>query len=216
MLYALALKMNKQPLKAYELDQEMVTLHPEVIRLQINLAAMDMTIQKYDEAAAILEALQQKEPANLAEQDKGSLLYMLGTCYLYQGHQDQAIAALEKARSIMPYPVYLSVLGEAYLKNGNLESAGAVLDKALAKNPRIPAVLYYRGICHEKTGNAEMAQKDFQDAYTYGKQRLDDNGSNYYLMFLACQKLSKDEEGKTYKAEAETLLFTYEAPWKQK
>ena len=216
-MYALALKMNQQPLKAYELDKEMVALHPDVPQLQISLATLDMTIQKYDEAIAILEPLLQKAPANLAAQDKSVLLFMLGTCYLYKGNHTKAIETLENAQSIMPnMAMDLTVLGEAYLKNGDLEKAGETLDQALAINPRIPPALYYKGVYYEKTGDPGRAQKNFQEAYTYGKQRLQDNGEDYYLMFLVCQRLSKTDEGKNYKTEAKKLLFSYEAPWKQK
>lgn len=216
-MYALGLKMNKQPLKAYELDKELVALHPDVPQLQISLAALDITIQKYDEAIAILEALQQKAPANLEAQDKSVLFLMQGTCYLYKGYHSKAIETLENAESIMPgMAMDLTVLGEAYLKNGDLEKAGTALDKALAINSTIPSALYYRGVCFEKAGNSDAAQKDFQDAYTYGKQRLQDNGEDYYLMFLTSQKLAKNDEGNSYKAEAGKLSFTFEAPWKQK
>jgi tetratricopeptide (TPR) repeat protein len=212
-LYALALKMNRQPLKAYELDKEMIATHPDVPQLQISLAALDITIQKYDEAIAILEALQQKAPANLAPQDKSALSLMQGTCYLYQGNHAKAIEALENSQSITPnMAVDLTVLGEAYLKNGDLEKAGATLDKALAVNPQIPSALYYKAVCDEKAGNTNAAQKHFQDAYLYGKQRLRDNGEDYYLMYLTSQKLAKNDEAITYKAEAGKLLFTYEAP----
>ena len=97
-----------------------------------------------------------------------------------------------------------------------IEKAGVALDKALAINPQIPSALYYKGIYFEKIGNPEMAQKSFQDGYTNGKRYLQDNGEDYYLMFLISQKISKSEEGKNYKAEAERLFFSYEAPWKQK
>jgi len=217
LMYALALKMNKQPLKAYELDKEMVALHPSVPQLQIQLATIDMTIQKYDEAITILEALMQKAPANLAAQDKSVLLFMLGTCYLYKGNYAKAIETLESGLSLMPgMAMDLTVLGEAYLKNGDLKKAGVALDKALAINPQIPSALYYKGIYFEKIGNPEMAQKSFQDGYTNGKRYLQDNGEDYYLIFLISQKISKSEEGKNYKAEAERLFFSYEAPWKQK
>jgi Tfp pilus assembly protein PilF len=108
------------------------------------------------------------------------------------------------------------VLGEAYLKTGETEKAGIALDKALAINPNYPKALYYKGIYFEKTGNSEEAQKSFQDGYTNGKRYLTNNGEDYYLMFLICQKISKSDEGKNYKAEAKKLLFTYDAPWKQK
>ena len=217
LLYGLTLKMNVQPLKAYEVDKEMAAAHPDVPQLQVNLATMEMTIQKYNEAAAILENVRQKAPDNLVAGDKSALLLMLGTCYLYQGQHAKAIEALENAESVMPgMAADLTVLGQAYLKNGDLTKANATLTKALSVNPTIPAALYYQGICREKNEDPIGAQKDFEDAYTYGKQRLDDNGENHYLMYLICQKLGKDEEAKKFKADAAKLLVTYEAPWKQK
>jgi tetratricopeptide (TPR) repeat protein len=216
-LYALALKINKQPLKAYELNKEMVALHPDVAQLQIQLATLEMTIQEYDEAIAILEALQKKAPTNLPAQDKSVLLFMLGTCYLYTGNHAKAIDTLENALVYTPkMATALAVLGETYLKTGEMEKAVAALDKALAINSSYPEALYFKGICLEKTGNPEMAQKSFQNGYTNGKRYLRDNGEDYYLMFLISQKLSKNDESENYKTEAGRLLFSHEAPWKQK
>jgi tetratricopeptide (TPR) repeat protein len=142
---------------------------------------------------------------------------MLGTCYLYKGNYAKAIETLERGLSLMPgMAMDLTVLGEAYLKNGDLKKAAVALDKALAINPQIPSALYYKGVYFEKMGNPEMAQKSFQDGYTSGKRYLQDNGEDFYLMFLISKKISKSEEGKNYKAEAERLFFSYEAPWKQK
>lgn len=217
LLYALTLKMSRQPLKAYEVDKEMAAAHPDNPQIQVNLAALEMTIQKYDEAVAILEDLKQNEPADLAPGDRSALLLMLGTCYLYQGHHAKAIEALEKAESILPnMAVDLTVLGQAYLKNGDFTKADATLTRALSINPKIPPALYYQGICREKSGDTAGAQIDFQDAYQYGKPRLDDNGENHYLMYLICQKLGKDDEASVHKADAAKLSVTYEAPWKQK
>lgn len=68
-MYALALKMDKQPLKAYELDKEILKLHPGVPQLQMSMAAMDMTIQKYDEASSIIRDIQREARGKLAEAD---------------------------------------------------------------------------------------------------------------------------------------------------
>ena len=214
-LYALALKMNKQPMKAYELDKEMVAAHPRTPQLEIQLAVLDLTIQKYDEAMTILSSLEQNAPANLPSKDRSALLLMLGTCHLYKGNHQRAIETLERSLSITPnMATDLMVLGEACLKCGDLEKANRHLDAALSINPKIPSALYYRGICFGKAGNHERAQKAFEDAYKYGKQRLNDNGEDYYLMFLISQKLNKGAEAEGYRAEAKKLGFTYEAPWK--
>jgi tetratricopeptide (TPR) repeat protein len=217
MLYVLALKVNKQPLKAYEQAKAMAALRPDVPQLQIQLATLEVTIQKYDEAISILEALQKKAPANLAGQDKSALLFMLGTCYLYSGDHAKAIDTLENALVYTPKMApALAILGEAYLKNGETERAAGALDKALAINPRYPEALYYKGIYFEKVGKPEMAKESFQDGYANGKKYLGDNGGDYYLMFLLSQKVSESGDGNDYKSEAARLLFSHEAPWKQK
>jgi len=216
LMYALLLKMNKQPMKAYELNKEMVALHPEVPQLKIGLATMEMTIQKYDDAIAILDELQRIAPPNLAPDDKSVLLFMEGNCYLYKGDRAKAIQMLEQSVAISPrLAAVYSPLGEAYLKDGDLDNANKNLDKALAANPRFASALFYKGICAEKAGDNEQARKDFSDAYKYGKLRLADNGEDYYFMFLVSRMLDKSDEARNYKAEAEKLLFSYEAPWKK-
>jgi len=159
--------------------------------------------------------------------------FALATCYTSQekkeacveemsiaytnSNKDSGIGTMYAFALIMPkMAMDLTVLGEAYLKNGDLDKAGKALDEALAINPKIPSALYYKAVYCEKTGNAALAAKDFQDAYTYEKQRLEDNGEDYYLMFLICQKLDRNDEAETYKAEAAKLLFTFDAPWRQK
>lgn len=216
LMYALLLKANKQPMKAYELNKEMVALHPEVPQLKISLATVEMTIQKYDEAIAILDELQEIAPPNLPPDDKSMLLFMEGNCYLYKGDRAKAVRMLEQSIAISPkLSAAYSPLGEAYLKDGDLKNANKNLDKALAANPRFASALFYKGICAEKAGDNDQARKDFSDAYKYGKLRLGDNGEDYYFMFLVSRKLDKPDEAQSYRAEAEKLLFSYEAPWKK-
>ncbi len=218
LMYALVLKIDKQPEQAYKVDKELSLLHPDVLQVQSALVSLDLTIQKYDEASTMLDALLQL-PANQPAMNQGLLLFMKGTCYLYQGDRTKAIETLEKAHSLAPSLVVIYMpLSEAYLKNGDLTNAEVTLDKIMTANPTIPSVLYDKGIYYEKTGKADLAMKSFQDAYTNGKQRLQigsDNGGDLYLMYLVCKKLSKPDEAASYKSEAEKLLYTYEAPWKQ-
>jgi len=140
---------------------------------------------------------------------------MLGTCQLYKGNHTKAIKSLERSLSIDPrMTTDLMLLGEAYLKSGDLVKANTNLDQALARSPKITSALFYKGICAEKANDTATARKCFENAYTYQKLRLADNGEDYYLMFQICQKLSKDKEAESNKSEAAKLLFTYEAPWK--
>jgi len=216
LMYGLVLKMNKESLKAYKLDKEIAAARPEIPQLQVSLATLEMTIQKYDEATAILESLQNKAPPNLTPADKGILLMMLGTCYLHKGDHAEAIKTLEDANSLTPNAAVLLVtMGEAYLKAGQLEKGREFLDKALAINPRIPSALFYKGICFESSGSPNLAKGCYQNSYTFGKERLGDNGEDYYLMAQVCRKLSKEVEAEHYSRQAAELLYTSEAPWKQ-
>ncbi len=216
-MYVLALKMDKQPLKAYELGKEILKLHPGVPQFQISLATLDITIQKYDEARHLITEIQREGRGHLRAADKSVFFFMLGTCCLYQGEHTNAIRFLEQSQSIMPnMALNLTALGEAYLKNGNLHRAKAACDKALAINPRLSADLYDEGIIYERTGKPQKARKDFLQAYACGKQALHDDGEDYYLMYRICRKLSRANEAKRYKTEAKQLLFTYGAPWKKK
>ena len=218
--YVVALKMNKQPLKALGLLKELAGEYPNIAPVQYQLAQMDIIVQKYDDAIAIMEPILQKSPPILSDQDQSFYLYFLGKCYLYKGERDKAIDSLKHAVALTPLlDVAFCVLGEAYLKNDDPGEAGPALDQALALNPRSPAALYYKGIVLEKSGKADLAHASYQSAYANLKSQLDANGENgedYYLMFLICQKLSRSDEAAKNKAEAATLLYTFEAPWKQK
>lgn len=215
-MYSFALKINKQPLKAYLLNKEMVKLHPETPQLHLLLATIEITIQKYDEATKILEALLRKAPADVTAQDRSTLLYSAGICYLFAGKHEKAIETLENALASTPkMGSAFALMGEAHLKLGHLENASAYLDKALAINPAYPKALYYKGLCFEKTGHPEKARMIFEEAFTSGKNYLGDNGEDYYLMYLVSQKVSKQEEGDNYRKQAAQLMFLNEAPWKQ-
>lgn len=216
MMYALALKMSKQPLKAYELDKDIADQNPNIPQLQFTAATIGITIQKYAEALPALERIEKQILRNMDPKDKSVVLLTLGTCYLYTTNHAQAILTLERALKYTPkMGTAFAVLGETYLKSGSPEKAHDCFEKALAIYPRYPVVLYYKGILLEKQGNPEKAEKCFQLAYEEGKTRLQDNGEDYFLMFLICEKLSKHDEAKTYKADAQRLLFSHEAPWKK-
>lgn len=215
--YALALKMNKQVAKAFEIQRQLASAQPNSPGIQCGLATLEMTIQKYDDAIAVLETLLGKAPPNLAPADKSLLHAMLGACYHFKGQPSKSIPLLEESLTENPKLIIaLAALGEAYLKSNNIEKAGPILDQALAVNSNYAKALYYKGCFLEKMGDAKAAHDAYQDTYTKGKAYLSDNGEDYYLMYLVCQKLSKADEAQKYKTEAADLLFTYEAPWSQK
>jgi tetratricopeptide (TPR) repeat protein len=216
-LYSLALKMDKQPANAIKVAKTIAKLHPDNAALQVQVATLEMTVQQYSDALAILEDLQAKAPENLDPKQRSVLLFMLGDCYFYSGNYAKATEVLNEAISLTPRMVTANALvGEVYLKIGNIDLASTNLDEALAANPRYPSALFYKGICLEKSGKADLAQEYYLKAYQNQKPRLDDNGEDYFLMSLICQKIGKPDEASQNKDQAAKLLYTYEAPWKVK
>jgi Flp pilus assembly protein TadD len=213
-MYVVALQMNKEPLKALEVDKQVTAMLPDSYVLKCGLAALEIAIQEYTEATTLIEAVLRKDAVELVPQDKCLLLSMIGTCLLYAGKHADAVAKLQEA--VTGYPglgTAQATLGEAYLKSGRVEKARAALDKALALNPNYPKALYYMGVALELSGDFRKAQETFQSAYKCGRGNLANSGDDYYLLYQICEKLGKKEEGEKYKEEAAKLLFTYEAPW---
>ena len=218
--YIDALVTNKQPLKAVETSKELLAMYPSDFALQQETAALEVFIQKYDDASAILEPLAQIPPWSLPDGDNETVLLNLGVCYLYEGHYSQAVDTFESLNKRYPPSVaVLTYLGETYIKSNNFEKGVSCIDQALSIAPDCPPTLFYKGVCLEKSGDLKAAQKSFEKAYALLKEFTDKNchaGGSYYLLFQISQKLSKNDEASKYKAEAAQLLFTYEAPWKQK
>lgn len=216
-LYVLALKMDKQPDRAIKVAKTVANLHPDNAALQVQVATLEMTVQRYGEALVILEDLEAKAPENLDPREKSVLLFMLGNCYFYSGNYAKATEVLNNAISLTPRMATANaVIGEIYVKTGNIDLASTNLDKALAVNPRYPGALFYKGICLEKSGKAELAQDYYLKAYQNQIRYLQDNGEDYFLMSLICQKIGKGDEAKRNRDEAAKLLYTYEAPWQVK
>jgi tetratricopeptide (TPR) repeat protein len=219
-LYAIELKTNKQPAKAYQVQTAMLAARPKDSRLQMGEVALAMQIQKYAEAAAILEPLVKTPSAGTTRSQFSLLVYMLGSCYLYEGKYDKAISAFQVSLKALPVMAgSYDGLGETYLKTGDNEKAAEAFDKALSLTPNVAPTIYYRGVVFEKTGDSVSAQQNFNQAYTLLKDHLaknSENGEDHYLMYLICQKLAKQDEADANKAEAAMLLYTYEAPWKAK
>ena len=212
--YIVALKNNKQLLQADSTAKQLGAAHPDAPQLQIMIATLDQTIQKYDEAVNILRPLMTKMSPDSSPQDKGALLFLLGNCYLHQGKTAEAVKALEGADVLYPHAAtILCGLAEATLKNGEVAKARDCLDQALAINPRIPAALFYKGILLERAGAPDKARQYFQACYTVGNQSLPDNGEDYFRMSQVCAKLNKLNESRWYQAEAAKLLYNADAPW---
>jgi tetratricopeptide (TPR) repeat protein len=212
--YCVALKNNKQLLQADNVAKQLAAAHPDSPQIQILLATLDQTIQKYDEAINVLRPLMTKMGADSSPQDKGALLFLLGNCYLHLGKTVEAVKALEAANVLYPHAAaILCGLAEATLKNGEVAKARDYLDQAMAINPRIPAALYYKGILLERAGAPDKARQYFQACYQAGKESLPDNGEDYFRMAQVCAKLNRSDESHRYQAEAAKLLYTADAPW---
>jgi len=214
MTYCVALKNNKQLFPADEVAKQLAAAHPDSPQIQILVATLDQTIQKYDDAVAVLRPLMIKMGPGSSAQDQGALLFLLGNCYLHLGKTAEAVKALEAANVVYPHAAaILCGLGEATLKNGETAKARDFLDQALAINPWIPAALYYKGILLERSGAPDKARQYFQACYQASKPSLPDNGEDYFRMAQVCAKLNKLDESHRYQTEAAKLWYTADAPW---
>lgn len=214
MTYVVALKADRQLLKARDTARQLSQAHPKAPQFQITLATLDIAIQQYHDAITVLDPLFAHAPPDLAKQDRGVMYYLLGTCYLHLGKRTNALATLKKADELFPHAAtILCALAEATLKNGDAADARDYLDQTLAINPRMPGALFLRGIMMERAGAPDKARRYFEACYKLGKVQLPDNGEDYYRMAMVCAKLNKTEESRHYQAEAAQMLYTTDAPW---
>jgi tetratricopeptide (TPR) repeat protein len=214
MTYVIALKSDKKLLQAQQVAAQISAANPDVPQFQILLATLDQTIQKYDESAAIINSLLAKAPANLAPQDKGSLMFLLGVSYLHQGKTSDAVKTLEAANGLNPHAaMILCSLAEAAVKNGEVAKARDSLDESMTINPKIPAALYYKGVLLERAGAPAKARQYFQACYDQSKLLSLENGEDYFRLSLVCARLNKPDEARKYQTQAAQLFYTADAPW---
>jgi tetratricopeptide (TPR) repeat protein len=199
LMYGLALKMNKQPLKACKLGEDMIAAHPDIPQLRMFFATVSVSVQKYDEALTSLRWISDHMPPSVPDKDKMTVFLLMGICYNYKGDHTNAVQKLQKAVLCLPNAVVpLNALGEA-----------------LKINPKFPPSLFYKGVCLERRGDVAGAETYFRDSLTHGKERLEigsDNGEDYYLVGLACDKLGMKDDAKAFRQKARELNFTFEAP----
>jgi len=103
---------------------------------------------------------------------------------------DEAQKDLEKLGSIDPIYLYLS--GAYYIENGQYQKALDKLELAYSRSQK------YRYMMYLKIMVSSMRTKDYNKAYTYGKEALkndQDHEQIYVNLSLACLYLLKSNEG---------------------
>jgi tetratricopeptide (TPR) repeat protein len=216
-LYSLALKIDRKPLESIKVLRDLVARYPQAPQLSIALATALIEVQEYDEAYRILEPARRPGTPR-PNGDYAAILLNLGTCELFMGKHDAAIATLRDADTYLPNAaLIINRLAEAYFKRGDLRNSEAEFQRALKINDKIPSTLFHLGLITEDR-DAQKAAAYFSEALHEGEKRMkinSDNGSDHYLLFLICEKLGQKEKAAQYKETAKSLGFTKPAPDKQ-
>ena len=179
-------------------DEALATIAPGPGRLtgdlQLTAANMRMTMGRVDEAVAMLEerlaALRDGESSESPPGERlASTLWVLGTAYSVQGHNDRAHAAFSEAialrRAVLGenHPATAAAmmsLGLTLYKQGRLDEAVAQLTAALAvqraaageNHQQTAAILMNLGSARLAQGQAELALTHFNAALGVQREAL--------------------------------------------
>lgn len=67
-------------------------------------------------------------------------------------------------------PMDLFYLGIAKFEQGKYEEASTVFNRTLKLYPKFSEAMYYRAVCHKKSGSEEIGDKMLKEAISFGKQ----------------------------------------------
>jgi tetratricopeptide (TPR) repeat protein len=101
--------------------------------------------------------------------DDSEAHYNLGFVYERKGLLDRAIEHYRESLELMPEFVgAYNNLGINYLKKGDYEKAMEYLNKAIELDPEYANAYFNRGRVHEALGEPELAERDYERAYSLG------------------------------------------------
>ncbi len=135
-------------------------LDPLAPIIQINVARCHFYARRYDEAAALVEQLAQRQA------DFWAVHALLGQIYLAQNRLPDAIRELLRARELSPSTMRnLGVLGDVYARAGRRADAQKLLGEltALASTRYVPPV--YSAMIHMGLGDKPQALNLLEQAY---------------------------------------------------
>jgi Tfp pilus assembly protein PilF len=115
---------------------------------------------KFGEAAAVFESLLESDPENMVAH-----VNLIGL-YSQVGDNDKAEAAYRAGLAVAPDNAKLhNNYGILLLKAQRNDEAVAAFDKALASDDQLANAFKYRGMAHQRLGDAEAARRDFAASF---------------------------------------------------
>lgn len=115
--------------------------------------------------------------------------YHLGRVEQTFGDPVAAVAALERAVSIEPYPPALALLGQAYMDSGDLEAAKGCFDQILQRNPRSCSGLLGLGRILAERGDHAGAVGRYNEALSVAPR----HGPLHYAAGISRRALGDEE-----------------------
>jgi|SRR5581483_835333 len=149
------IKVNRRSWARSELT-ELSLAHPDNALYLYWLSRIDYDDQKYSEAIARLQRVVELDPTMVRSHD------LLGLCYDYTGHFDQALTSFSRAVELnrvqatpSPWPPLDMAVTQVELNQ--LANAEKGLREAITYNPQLPQAHYQLGRVLDKEGKIEQA-----------------------------------------------------------
>jgi tetratricopeptide (TPR) repeat protein len=188
---AMALVKLRRPESARLQLEKLATVHPGNPLYLYWLARLDYDSHKYAEAIARLQRVTELDP-------KMTRAYnLLGLCYDYQGHLNDAIGAFSRAIELnhadaKPSPWPNLDMANSQIELNQLGEAERNLQEAITYDPHFPQARYNLGRVLEKEGKYEEAVRVLRDAV--GLDQL--YAEPHYLLGRIYQRLGQAELAK--------------------
>jgi tetratricopeptide (TPR) repeat protein len=190
------IKVNRRSWARSELDK-LSLAHPDDALYLYWLARIDYDDQKYSEAIARLQRIVALDPNMVRSHD------LLGLCYDYTGHFDQALASFSRAVELnrlqaKPSPWPPLDMAVTQIELNQVANAEKGLQEAITYNPKLPQAQYQLGRVLDKEGKVEQAIHALKTSAALDAFYPDP----HYLLGRMYQKIGKDDLAK-----AEILEF---------
>jgi tetratricopeptide (TPR) repeat protein len=190
------IKVNRHIWARSELNK-LSLAHPDNALYLYWLSRIDYDDQKYSEAIARLQRIVELDPNMVRSHD------LLGLCYDYTGHFDQALASFSRAVELnrvqaKPSPWPPLDMAVTQMELNQLANAEKGLQEAITYNPKLPQAQYQLGRVLDKEGKVEQAIHALKTSAALDAGYPDP----HYLLGRMYQKIGKNDLAK-----AEILEF---------
>ena len=185
------IEVNRRSWARSELDK-LSLAHPDNALYLYWLARIDYDDQRYSEAIARLQRIVELDPNMVRSHD------LLGLCYDYTGHFDQALASFSRAVELnrvqaKPSPWPPLDMAVTQMELNQLANAEKGLREAISYNPKLPQAQYQLGRVLDKEGKVEQAIQALKTSAALDAAYADP----HYLLGRMYQKVGKNDLAKT-------------------